>query len=599
MDSLNWKLSHVPQIKWKCPPKFVPRRDWQMAAGEESKEAETQRHREMRVIEAVYPCPSDIPHSPYQPMDVQEVDLDDSLVPVIPLTAIEEEGAVNVQSHMTGPQNVSLRSSPYLRVNMQEVNLDDSRIPCIHVTANKEGAVGLRSDMAALENASIDSRSEFLAQILASDNHNKVQPNPPKPSPIKKPACEMLSGSQADVVAAATVAFTAIMKSKELGSLIDTDLLIKLLNDPKMIEKLMNEQRTPAVPKAELAPHSKLDPAEEVFAKDGVQAKTRNIADYVLKPNPDAKALPCLKPDPGTERLIHKQRATTKAGANVVSGSKPVTDWVASPSFSPNPVVKELIDEIGVCLDAGNTALSAGKIATSRLPQTSLPGYQVDLEKIKRMIDEYGMLKCRETDPISMLLPSALQVPSLSTELNSVIPARMDFHPPPNNGENGLQLQALSPGPVSHNLNMGTNMRQPDLEPKSQAALNLPMKAASPNIGPMPSFSTVAAPPLKDVNYIKNLIRQHGETRESKNSYTPPTCKFHLLDPQSAPSFKPNDLAYKFQKPCMYFNSSRGCRNGSNCPYRHDTVKSLYPGRVPEAPDAKRMRLGGEINGRT
>lgn len=36
--------------------------NWHVVAGEESEEAETQKNREMRVLEAVYPRMSDIPH---------------------------------------------------------------------------------------------------------------------------------------------------------------------------------------------------------------------------------------------------------------------------------------------------------------------------------------------------------------------------------------------------------------------------------------------------------------------------------------------------------------------------------------------------------
>lgn len=40
---------------------FEVNRAWRVVAGEESKEAETQNQREMRVLEAIYPRPSAIP----------------------------------------------------------------------------------------------------------------------------------------------------------------------------------------------------------------------------------------------------------------------------------------------------------------------------------------------------------------------------------------------------------------------------------------------------------------------------------------------------------------------------------------------------------
>ncbi|KAK3017917.1 hypothetical protein RJ639_004006 [Escallonia herrerae] len=56
------KVSHIPRIKWKCPPKFALVDKWRVAAGEESEEVKVQKLREMRVLEAVYPHVSALPH---------------------------------------------------------------------------------------------------------------------------------------------------------------------------------------------------------------------------------------------------------------------------------------------------------------------------------------------------------------------------------------------------------------------------------------------------------------------------------------------------------------------------------------------------------
>jgi len=55
------KLSQIPLIEWRCPPRFVLDFTWQVVAGEESKDIEIQNQREMRVLEAIYPRPSAIP----------------------------------------------------------------------------------------------------------------------------------------------------------------------------------------------------------------------------------------------------------------------------------------------------------------------------------------------------------------------------------------------------------------------------------------------------------------------------------------------------------------------------------------------------------
>lgn len=51
--SLNLVIYHISQIVLNIA--------WQVVAGEDSKEVETQKQREMRVLEAVYPRPSAIP----------------------------------------------------------------------------------------------------------------------------------------------------------------------------------------------------------------------------------------------------------------------------------------------------------------------------------------------------------------------------------------------------------------------------------------------------------------------------------------------------------------------------------------------------------
>lgn len=51
--------------KWFSAPsieQFVLSYNWHVHAGEESNEAETEKQREMRVLEVVYPRVSDIPH---------------------------------------------------------------------------------------------------------------------------------------------------------------------------------------------------------------------------------------------------------------------------------------------------------------------------------------------------------------------------------------------------------------------------------------------------------------------------------------------------------------------------------------------------------
>lgn len=59
----------------------------------------------------------------------------------------------------------------------------------------------------------------------------------------------------------------------------------------------------------------------------------------------------------------------------------------------------------------------------------------------------------------------------------------------------------------------------------------------------------------------------------------------------------PRDSKQKIMKPCMYFNSARGCRNGANCLFQHDATayqpRNPNNGNTnnPEMQTAKRMRF--------
>uniref|UniRef100_A0A5B6ZVB5 Putative zinc finger CCCH domain-containing protein 6-like n=1 Tax=Davidia involucrata TaxID=16924 RepID=A0A5B6ZVB5_DAVIN len=451
VNPLKEKLFHIPQIKWQCPPKFVLNCNWRVAAGEESEEAEAQNHREMRVLEAVYPHHSAIPPSASVSLNVEECDHDDSRIPLIPITPIEE---------------------------------DDNA-----------------EDMATPPNASINLQSLALAQgALIPGNPNAPQCNPLaslKPSAIETPALGMLPGLEADVVvaAAATAALTALLKSKEQGSLIDTDLLIKFLSDPKMIEKLINEN----------------------------------------------------KPAANTETLP-------------ISGLKPSTPSVPLPK--PDVVIEKLIDEHGGPVNTRNVPISGSKSLKSLVP---LPSSKPDVVKIKKMINEYGT---------------------------------------PDNTGNKPPMSSTPMVPVSSPKSDMCALPRPNLHPvQHMVPPCLPLKPPlSPDAVPTtPSFSAMTAPPVKDINYYKSLIKQHGEMQDIQDYNLLQFGKRynHLQDPKLVHNFEPIELKPKNQKACMYFNSPKGCRNGSNCPYQHDLLRKLRPGSMMEAPGAKKMKLGREITGRT
>ncbi|XP_019438044.1 PREDICTED: zinc finger CCCH domain-containing protein 6-like [Lupinus angustifolius] len=120
---------------------------------------------------------------------------------------------------------------------------------------------------------------------------------------------------------------------------------------------------------------------------------------------------------------------------------------------------------------------------------------------------------------------------------------------------------------------------------------------------PRPSMSSVTvsppieAPPVKDANYYKSLIQQHGGDRQE----TPPYSSNHQIhqpvtNPETTHIYRSRDSKPKIMKPCIFFNSSRGCRNGTNCAYQHDASFQPRGGAVPRMQSSKRMKMDSEIS---
>ncbi|KAL9445907.1 hypothetical protein AB3S75_013729 [Citrus x aurantiifolia] len=187
-------LSEIPLIKWRCPPRFQLDITWQVVAGEESQEVEIENQRERRVLEAVYPRPTAIPPNPSVSMDIEQSQYSDQQTPLIPITPIEdEEAALDAPSGLIAPFSISMSSQPPVLAH----GVPPPSQVSIPTTANS----------------------------LVSE----------------KRASGMALGVDPDVVAAASAALTQISKSNQHGNLIDHDLLIKLLSNPKSIEKLVTD----------------------------------------------------------------------------------------------------------------------------------------------------------------------------------------------------------------------------------------------------------------------------------------------------------------------------------------------------------------------
>ncbi|KAL4363126.1 hypothetical protein GQ457_04G021030 [Hibiscus cannabinus] len=389
MGGYKNNLANLPKIQWKSPRKFALNFNWHVVAGEESIEVEAQKLREKRVLEAVYPRLSAIPPNPSVYPDVEVECYDDSRIPIVPLTPIEDDEGADVSSGIA-------------------------------------------------VQAKIASNFETPVLIMPPGLSNSGTPNMPY-CPYSA-AEEPIPGVSSDMMAAALAALSTVMKSKEQGSLVDPDLLVKILNDPKMVEKLIQNHGHPSV------------------AADG----------------------------------------------NVVGG----------PSFVSEP-------EIGPC----------SKPATISSPMPADRNLNHLVEEIQ--------------PPLSMLVSRA-------------------------NIASNANISMISGHRADTAAYSVLNQVQPALS-------RMPVQPAISTT----VMQTMEANRVKDANYFKNLIREHGRQKEEANAHN----GSHLNHMQ-------NLSKTKFRKPCMFYNSSKGCRQGSSCPYLHgNKLVQWQTGRMMEAPSAKRMKL--------
>lgn len=107
---------------------------------------------------------------------------------------------------------------------MEAECFDDSKTPVIRLTPIED----------ELESAE-DSSHSMVDAGFTTNKQGQLEIKPPCSTQ------ERVSGLAPDLSLAASAALTALMKTKELGSMVDTDLLIKFLSDPKMIKNLITD----------------------------------------------------------------------------------------------------------------------------------------------------------------------------------------------------------------------------------------------------------------------------------------------------------------------------------------------------------------------
>ncbi|CAJ1942391.1 unnamed protein product [Sphenostylis stenocarpa] len=489
-------VCYISHIKWECPPLFVVSPKWHVAAGEESREKENQKLREKRVLEAIYPRLSAIPPSPSVSLDVEEEYYNDDITPVIPIIPIEEEEPMDVLPEMAVAGNLS--------PNVQPNN------PMQYISAKT----------CVPSNASHTDSSDPCVGSLAGVSF----------------------GMEADLAASVV---STIMRSNEQGCLIDMDLLVKIFNDPKILDKLINEHRTAATT---------------------VSAST-NTVDTT---SGDKPAFPVLL-STSTSDVTASGTTPTSAVSSLSSGFKPANPSVSILNPTPDKpatLSAPAIPSVSLLSSAHDNPVTAS--VPSSIPVSGKPVVpSVSLHThtpVSHMPRSVGQNLLHLSSGIS---------PALNTE------SQQDTAPP--SGPTGAAVASICSGELSTGP-------LPSLARNLRAVVN--QVQSTPSTLPYKLSTGSSAFAVKDANYYKNLIRQHGADKHDMQDSHIGIRHSNFQDMKPVHNFKQGEVKHKIQKPCIYFKSSKGCRNGSNCPYQHDVSAQWGAGNVLGAQSAKRLKSG-------
>ncbi|KAK6922626.1 hypothetical protein RJ641_010930 [Dillenia turbinata] len=521
---LKKELPLIPQIKWKCPPKFILDSNWCVATGEEGEEAKVQKQREMGVPEAIYLQHSAIPPSPYVSWDLEESHYDDHCTRLIPITPIEEElaGSLSAQAVPTSPissQNMAI--SPDL-------------------TASELPTVPQLKSPAALEEMLLD------------------------------------AGFDVDVGAAAAIALTTLSEIKEKGSFIDINMLVEILRNPKMHEKLSEELGGP------LKTGSSSSSSAE--SHKGLALKPSTFEGTILASSPQPAPDPLTTP---SSVMVSSPAPSINAGTVPVSGPKLVTAPHPSPSSECSKVVSmrpsadsktEQNSHLGIVNPFPLSATLESCTGVSRRPSADAGNGQ------KRMRTSFPFLSIEPPYTV----PSPRPFPKVGVEETSGMKPATTLVPLSCSRQHKVLLPRPScggetaPSPRSRQAALTPSLTSPPpglvLSPRlMKGKLPVANRVLPPDTAPMRSFPSLEAPAVKDANYLRNLVRQHGGTH---------------LD-----SSGPRHLGAKTGKPCAFINGPQGCRNGPYCPNQHILNFQRQNGANMDASCGKVMRPRREVPG--
>ncbi|KAK4490277.1 hypothetical protein RD792_000941 [Penstemon davidsonii] len=499
----NINLSKIPLMKWKCPRRFEVNSNWRVVAGEESAEAESQNQREMRVLEAIYPRPSAIPPNPSALLGIEDSSSKDQNIPVVPITPVEDEDA-------------------------------------------------------ALDTSFVSTATNGTAMIPQSQNLSNGTFSSQGSATIHPPCVTngiSVTGMEPDMLAAAQAALTSAISNSDAGTLIDRDLLIKILRDPKTIEHLLTSHGASSNPQ-------NVPPSSSSQHGSSSSSSMHNMPSSSLQTRPAIGSQNMPSSSLQTRPAIGSQNmpsSSLQARPAIGSQNMPSSSLQTRPAIGSQNMPSSSLQNrpaIGSQNMPSSSLQTRPTIGSQNMPSTSTQ-YSPHLTSVSKKSFDPVNIPIQRRDPLSsnIIRPEFIA--------SSIATTTRPFYPP-------SRIRTI-----------------PSLRPSVPDVISAPSPA-------------VRVPITKDINYYKSLIQQHGgEKRELiMPQFAHQSNQPFGVGTSPEPVMNSRDTQPKIMRPCIYFNSSRGCRNGANCVYQHNLSSSQKRvGGVMDVQNAKRMKLDKDITG--
>lgn len=113
--------------------------------------------------------------------------------------------------------------------------------------------------------------------------------------------------------------------------------------------------------------------------------------------------------------------------------------------------------------------------------------------------------------------------------------------------------------------------------------------SAPPSPAPVPIKEAVRPQPVKDPNFYKNLVRQHGGEQPEDSVHIAPNAvnQNQLQNLTMDQKLGPKEE----KKVCMFFNTAKGCQHGFNCSYLHAMSSQQVSDNPAGEQSAKRTKF--------